>query len=284
LTQEVICKQVIEDKVYWLVRKDEVEIECLHCCFRDDYNLCSTATECSNHEGSYFVEGEEVKQSLSNWEHDGKVYKLVSGSPDYYNDYNACDKCVFSRNDEACEAAGKFCTTIEGGYLIPLREDAKRKGEEVQESKFGQRVYGTIGGGYSLTNIGGATGGGAYLETNRVLLEAPEKKVEEINGVKYDSDKLQYTLIPPLALKELARNLTLGLKKYPERNNWKKVPNAKERYLDALYRHLEAHRVGEVFDPESSVQDMYHLAAVIANAMFLLELQLEGNLNLEGTK
>ena len=59
----------------------------------------------------------------------------------------------------------------------------------------------------------------------------------QIPGTKYDQDKLQYTLIPPHALAEVARNLTIGLKKYKERDNWKKVPNAEQRYLDALYRH-----------------------------------------------
>lgn len=98
------------------------------------------------------------------------------------------------------------------------------------------------------------------------------------SGIKYDSDKLQYTLIPPLALEQVARNLTIGLKKYPERNNWKKVDNAEERYLDALYRHLEAHRKGEIFDPDSSVSDMYHLAAVAVNALFLLEFMLDDKL------
>lgn len=100
----------------------------------------------------------------------------------------------------------------------------------------------------------------------------------QIPGTKYDQDKLQYTLIPPHALAEVARNLTIGLKKYKERDNWKKVPNAEQRYLDALYRHLEAHRKGEIYDPDSSVPDMYHLSAVIVNAMFLLEFMLNPDL------
>ncbi len=101
---------------------------------------------------------------------------------------------------------------------------------------------------------------------------------QQIPGTKYDQDKLQYTLIPPHALAEVARNLTIGLKKYKERDNWKKVPNAEQRYLDALYRHLEAHRKGEIYDPDSSVPDMPHLAAVAVNAMFLLEFMLNPNL------
>lgn len=100
----------------------------------------------------------------------------------------------------------------------------------------------------------------------------PESFVlEQRPGTKYDGDKLQYSLIPPHALMEVARNLTIGLKKYKERDNWKKVPNASQRYLDALYRHLEAHRRGEVYDPESSEPNMYHMSAVIVNAMFILE-------------
>lgn len=97
-------------------------------------------------------------------------------------------------------------------------------------------------------------------------------------GTKYDQDKLQYSLIPPYALEQIAKNLTVGLKKYKERNNWKKVEGAEQRYLDALYRHLEAHRRGEVFDPDSSVPDMPHLAAVAVNAMFLLEFMLDPEL------
>ena len=102
--------------------------------------------------------------------------------------------------------------------------------------------------------------------------------VKTTEGVKYDSDKIQYSLIPPYALESVAKNLTAGLKKYPGRDNWKLVDNAKERYLDALYRHLEAHRKGEFIDSESSVENMPHLAAVIANAMFLLEFELNPEL------
>lgn len=102
--------------------------------------------------------------------------------------------------------------------------------------------------------------------------------VDQIPGTKYDGDKLQYSLIPPHALMEVARNLTIGLKKYKERDNWKKVPNASQRYLDALYRHLEAHRRGEIYDPDSSVPDMPHLAAVAVNALFLLEFMLNKDL------
>lgn len=103
-------------------------------------------------------------------------------------------------------------------------------------------------------------------------------------GTKYDQDKLQYSLIPPYALEQIAKNLTVGLKKYKERNNWKKVEGAEQRYLDALYRHLEAHRRGELHDTDSSVPDMLHMAAVAVNAMFLLEFMLDPELKQKDNK
>jgi hypothetical protein len=90
-------------------------------------------------------------------------------------------------------------------------------------------------------------------------------------GTKYDQGKLQYTLVPPYALQEVARNLTEGLKKYKERNNWQKVEGAEQRYMDALMRHFEAIRRGEIYDVDSSDPTISHMSAVAVNAMFLLE-------------
>lgn len=84
-------------------------------------------------------------------------------------------------------------------------------------------------------------------------------------GMKFDDGKLLYSLIPPETLKALAEVLTFGAKKY-DKNNWQLVENGEERYLDALFRHLEAYRVGEAIDPESGLP---HLAHVLTNAAFL---------------
>lgn len=110
-------------------------------------------------------------------------------------------------------------------------------------------------------------------------VEHPIKLGEKIEGVKFDQDKIKYSLLPSYALEAAAKNMTDGLKKYPERDNWRKVDNAQERYLDALYRHLEAHRRGDVYDTESSDPTNTHLAAVVVNAMFLLEFLLNPELN-----
>lgn len=84
-------------------------------------------------------------------------------------------------------------------------------------------------------------------------------------GLKYDGDKLQYSLIPPETTRALAQVLTFGAAKY-SRDNWKHVENAEQRYLDALYRHLESYRLGEYLDPESG---MPHLSHCLCNLSFL---------------
>lgn len=104
------------------------------------------------------------------------------------------------------------------------------------------------------------------------------KPSEEAPGKKYSKDKIQYSLIPPYALEEVARNLTVNLKKYPNRENWKSVPNARQEYLDALMRHLESYRKGIKFDPDALVPNIHELSAIIVNAMFLLEFDTNPNL------
>jgi Domain of unknown function (DUF5664) len=127
--------------------------------------------------------------------------------------------------------------------------------------------------------------GGEYVFKVKDIFISTPKTLEKlkVQGVKYDNDKILYSLIPSYALEAVAQNLTDGLKKYPERDNWMKVANAQERYLDALYRHLEAHRKGEIYDSDNTNPENTHLAAVVANAMFLLEFMLnpalKGNQN-----
>ena len=84
-------------------------------------------------------------------------------------------------------------------------------------------------------------------------------------GLKYDAGKLRYSLIPPEATAALAEILTFGARKYAP-NSWQTVPNAPERYLDALMRHLEAYRSGDLIDSESGHPHIYHL---LCNAAFL---------------
>ena len=86
-------------------------------------------------------------------------------------------------------------------------------------------------------------------------------------GRKFDGNKLEYGLIPPLAMKEMVRVLTFGAQKY-ERDNWKKVPDSKRRYFDALERHIWAWKMGEQVDPETGIN---HLAHAMCCLFFLYE-------------
>jgi hypothetical protein len=93
-------------------------------------------------------------------------------------------------------------------------------------------------------------------------------------GVKYDTDKIKMELLPLRELREVARVLTYGSKKYaPE--NWKKVSGLKDRYAGALLRHFTEYREGNFFDIETGPDPLRHIAQVACNALFLLWYELE---------
>ena len=111
-----------------------------------------------------------------------------------------------------------------------------------------------------------------YETASKLVEEAPyhpgyEDVVIKPEGRKYDGGKLEYGLVPPLALKSLAEVLTFGAQKY-DRDNWQKVPDSKRRYFDAMQRHTWAWKEGEIFDPESG---LHHLAHAMCCLMFLYE-------------
>lgn len=93
-------------------------------------------------------------------------------------------------------------------------------------------------------------------------------------GRKFDGGKLQYGLLPPLALRETVKVLTFGAEKY-EPDNWRRVPDSHRRYFDAAQRHLWAYKEGEMYDPETRVN---HIAHAICCLMFMLDLD-EGKYN-----
>ncbi len=70
---------------------------------------------------------------------------------------------------------------------------------------------------------------------------------------------------------------TFGNKKYGNGfhdYNWDKVPDCKERYLDALFRHLSLHIQGIKKDSESGRP---HLAHAAWNVLALLEMEAREN-------
>jgi len=94
-----------------------------------------------------------------------------------------------------------------------------------------------------------------------------------MKGVKYDEEKPQMYLLPPLALLEVGKVLTFGAKKYSP-DNWKKVPDAKNRYTSGALRHILADMSGETKDDETGLS---HKAHAICCLLFNLEKELEAD-------
>ena len=85
-------------------------------------------------------------------------------------------------------------------------------------------------------------------------------------GMKFDSRKPRWSLLPKGAVLQIIEALEFGAAKYAE-NNWQKVDNGRQRYYDALMRHLEAWWSGEKTDRESGLSHLAHAGCCL---VFLL--------------
>lgn len=89
------------------------------------------------------------------------------------------------------------------------------------------------------------------------------------SGVKHDDEKPRWNLLPMRALEPVVRVLMFGAKKYAV-DNWKDVLNARERYFEAMMRHLADYQAGERFDHESGLPILGHVGCCLA---FLLAFE-----------
>ncbi len=96
-------------------------------------------------------------------------------------------------------------------------------------------------------------------------------------GIKYDNDKLRLAeMIVDFApeLEELCKVWTFGANKY-SKSNWKLLDNGKERYSNALIRHLIAED-NNLYDEESNLLHAAHIAFnALARIHFILEERKE---------
>lgn len=88
-----------------------------------------------------------------------------------------------------------------------------------------------------------------------------------MEGVKYDSEKPRWDLLPIEPIEQVVGVLTYGAKKYDD-ENWRKVANQRSRYYAAALRHIVAWWKGEKLDPESGY---HHLAHAMCCLIFLME-------------
>lgn len=100
-------------------------------------------------------------------------------------------------------------------------------------------------------------------------LETPEKqekaKKQQRNhrggAVKYDGGKPQMSLVPTLAMIEVAKIMTHGAEKYAP-YNWTKGFDY-SKLVDAAERHIAAFKLGEDIDPESGFHHLGHALCCI---------------------
>lgn len=88
-------------------------------------------------------------------------------------------------------------------------------------------------------------------------------------GAKYDDGKPRMDLLPSDPMKEVAKVLTFGAKKYAA-HNWRKGINYSRVYA-GLQRHLSAWNDNDTTDPETGLNHLAHAACCL---MFLLEYEL----------
>jgi Domain of unknown function (DUF5664) len=79
------------------------------------------------------------------------------------------------------------------------------------------------------------------------------------NSHSKSTTKRRYELIEPEFLAVLADVMTWGLTKYPK-DNWKHVDL---NHMGSILRHIEAHRNGQILDPESGLPHLAHATARI---------------------
>jgi len=90
-----------------------------------------------------------------------------------------------------------------------------------------------------------------------------------MNAQKYDQEKIDLSLLSPIAILEIGKVMTFGKKKYAA-HNWRSG-FAWSRLLAAALRHIFSYMGGENLDPESGLSHLAHAGCCI---MFLLEFEV----------
>jgi len=83
---------------------------------------------------------------------------------------------------------------------------------------------------------------------------------------KHDKGKPRLELIDPGFILGVGKVLTFGAEKYAD-DNWKQATvEDRKRSMGSLLRHTMAYQSGELIDPESGIEHLYHMAT---NIMFM---------------
>lgn len=99
-------------------------------------------------------------------------------------------------------------------------------------------------------------------------MEGQKVKKKFKQGMKFDDEKPRMDLLSAEALREIAKVMTFGAKKYGD-HNWRKGL-AWSRVIAAALRHLTSFNAGEDKDKETGLSHLAHAGCCI---MFLLEYE-----------
>jgi len=100
-----------------------------------------------------------------------------------------------------------------------------------------------------------------------------------IMGRKFDEGKPRWGLLPWKPVEEIVKVLTLGSLKY-EDHNWQRVPNASNRYFDAMHRHIAAWKLGEKKDPETGLSHLAHAGCCLLFLMWFENKEQKDDLSI----
>lgn len=101
-----------------------------------------------------------------------------------------------------------------------------------------------------------------------------------MEGLKFDKEKPDWSLLNLEIMEGVVRALTQGAKKY-HRENWRLVPDGKNRYFAAALRHLKAWQSGERKDEESGENPLAHCICCL---IFLMGITAEEDKKVEKEK
>lgn len=100
--------------------------------------------------------------------------------------------------------------------------------------------------------------------------------VEPNGGMKYDTGKLDWSLLPWEVIETVVNRFTVGKDKYAK-DSWKKLENGAERYESAMMRHFCEYKKGNTWDndPKFKNHPSTHLQAMLWNAICLCWFELQ---------
>lgn len=108
---------------------------------------------------------------------------------------------------------------------------------------------------------------GAAMKDSVITTLVPQLSIASpIVGMKFDQNKLDWSLLPLEPIEVVLKVLMFGAKKYAP-GNWKHVDDHERRYYNAAMRHLASWQKGEQCDPETGIN---HLGHAICCLIFLL--------------